>query len=192
MFGDERVEGSSLQPVSLVVLCYPTLGDKHQRAMDDLRSEHDLIYKDVVRPHFTMVFPVRDMATDVLQEHVRIVSASSQSFRFACRYAMVHNDESNDNWYVFLVPDEGFSRIARLHDKLYVGILASQLRLDLPYVPHIGIATNTDRSACKLLADRLNRTGFEIDGLFQALTICEYNGAKVTDLQRIPLAAAAD
>ena len=176
--------------VSLVALCYPSLSDEHQRLVDDLRSEHDLIFKDVVRPHFTMIFPVMDIAEGEFQEHVQRVAMSWKPFRFVCRYAMVHNDEFSDNWHVFLVPDEGFSSIARLHDELYVDVLASRLRLDLPYVPHIGVATNKDAAVCKQVADRLNGSNCEIGGMFQALTICEYDGSKVIDLHHVPLGGA--
>jgi 2'-5' RNA ligase len=176
--------------VSLVALCYPTVTDEQQRFMDDLRSQYDLAFKDVVRPHFTLVFPVRDLPTPTFQNHVQRIARTHVPFRFVCRYAMVHDDRTNDNWYVFLVPDEGFSEIARLHDDLYTGLLASHLRLDLPYVPHIAVATLKDRVTCKEVADRLNRNGIEIAGTIDALSISEYDGTKVRDVQLIALGNA--
>lgn len=57
--------------------------------------------------------------------------------------------------FVLLVQDEGFSEVVRLHDKLYTVILALELRLDIPFYPHIGIGSSTDVLACKRLADDL-------------------------------------
>ena len=96
---------------------------------------------------------------------------------------MVHDDDSSDDYYVFLVPDEGFSEVSRLHDALYTGRLAPNLRLDIPYVPHIGIATMKDAQVCKDLADGLNRLGLSISGEVEEITVVEYNGKIVVDLE---------
>ena len=177
--------------MSLVALCYPKVPERHQRFMDQLREKHDLAFKDVVRPHFTLVFPLRGVSDLVYREHIQTIAARREPFPFVCRYAMVHSDPANDNWYVFLVPDEGFSRIARLHDELYTGVLAPHLRLDLPYLPHIGVATFKDRTACRRLADELNRNGPEVSGVIDAISVGEYDGKVVADRYEIRLADGA-
>jgi 2'-5' RNA ligase len=170
------------QPIGLLALCYPKLSVEDQRFVDDFRDRHDHAYRDIVKPHFTMVFQVRDLAEPSFSEHVACVAEASVPIRFVCRYAMVHNDVSSDNYYVFLVPDEGFSELALLHDALYTKVLASQLRLDIPYVPHIGIATLKDVHRCKELADELNSARLCIGGTIAELSVVEYNGKTVTDL----------
>jgi hypothetical protein len=104
---------------------------------------------------------------------------------FNCRYAMLGNDDSNDNYYVFLVPDEGYSAISRLHDQLYTGPFARFHRLNIPYIPHIGIATIPDAQQIKKLCDDLNRTKLNIAGILNHITICAYDGKRITDLERI-------
>src|SRR5687768_15056856 len=173
--------------MSLLALCYPKLSATDQRFIDDFRHQHDHAYRDVVRTHFTMVFQVHDLAEPVFSEHVARVARVSQSLSFTCRYAMVHNDDSSDDYYVFLVPDEGFSELALLHDALYTSLLAPKLRLDLPYVPHIGIATLKDVGRCKELADELNGKGLCVAGKVDAISIVEYNGRAVTDLRHFRL-----
>jgi len=101
---------------------------------------------------------------------------------------MVHNDDSSDDYYVFLVPDEGFSELALLHDALYAGVLASRLRLDIPYVPHIGIATLKDPRKCKELADELNAKPLRIQGQVEEISVVDYDGKVVTDLRHFRLA----
>lgn len=96
---------------------------------------------------------------------------------------MVGNDGSNDNFYVFLVPDEGYSGISKIHDRLYRGVLASYLRLDIPYVPHIGIATMTDAKRVKALCDQINSTNIVIHGQIDSISVCLYAERKIADLE---------
>ena len=174
--------------MGLLALCYPKLTVGDQRFIDEFRHRHDHIYRDVVRPHFTMVFQVHDVTEPVFSEHVSRITRVSNPLSFVCRYAMVHNDDSSDDYYVFLVPDEGFSELALLHDALYGGVLASRLRLDIPYVPHIGIATLKDSRKCKELADELNAKRLRIQGRVEAISVVEYDGKVVTDVRHFRLA----
>ena len=173
--------------MSLVALSYPNVPEPHQKFMDEVRNRHDREYAHIVRPHFSLVFPVPGIQETAFVTHVAAVARMREAIPFVCRYAMTHDDRANDNWYVFLVPDEGFSDIARLHDDLYTGILAPHLLLDRPYVPHIGVATSRDRRECKQLADQLNRKGVMVSGTVDMITISEYDGAVLTDGQQIPL-----
>lgn len=104
-------------------------------------------------------------------DHVRDVCRDSQPIHFTCRYAMLGADDVSERAYVFLVPDEGLSDIARLHDVLYRGILRDRLRLDLPYIPHITIGASPDRVAAKQWCDELNGAGLELRGVINAVTV---------------------
>lgn len=42
------------------------------------------------------------------------------------------------------MPDEGFSGISLLHDRLYSDLMRPKLSLHIAYAPHIGIATGKD------------------------------------------------
>ena len=132
-----------------------------------------------------MVFSCSAVPEFAYSEHVRSVAQSQGPIRFFCRYAMVCNDASNDNYYAFLVPDEGYGQISKLHDRLYRGILKQHLRLDIPYVPHIAIATNNDAQRIKALCDELNSDGVAIQGQIDAMTVCSYDGSKITDLETL-------
>jgi 2'-5' RNA ligase len=66
--------------------------------------------------------------------------------------------------YVFLVPDEGFSQSIQLHSEIYSKELGSSLRLDIPFVPHVTVASSKNVAACKELVDVLNDKKFEIAG----------------------------
>jgi 2'-5' RNA ligase len=168
--------------MSLLALCYPKLPRQDQRFIADFRDQYDLAYRDVVGPHFTMVFQVLDVPEPEFSAHLARVASGFSPIRFVCRYAMLHNDHSSDDYYVFLVPDGGFGAISLLHDRLYTGCLSSKLRLDIPYVPHIGIATLKNAQRCKELADELNDRPLAIEGQLDTISVVEYNGKAVTDL----------
>jgi hypothetical protein len=85
------------------------------------------------------------------------------------------------------VPDDGYSQIVKLHDKLYSGLLAAEHRLDIDFIPHIGIGTSPDRYECKRMADEWNKKDFNIRGRISKLTIIEYKDKTVTDLESIGL-----
>jgi hypothetical protein len=118
---------------------------------------------------------------------VREHSSGQLAIQFVCRCATVVPDAFSDNWFVFLVPDEGYSEIVKLHDRLYVGPLSRHLRLDLPFIPHIGVKTSKDRFACKQLADDLNKRGFALPGSLSKLTLCTFDGHKVSNTEAFPL-----
>jgi len=168
---------------TLYSLCYPEFSASDRQFIEDFRNEHDIPFRDVVAPHFTMVFGCNDVPLQSYRNHVEKITRSQNSIKFTCRYAMLHSDDSNDNYYVFLVPDDGYGEISKFHDKLYKGLLAPYLRLDIPYVPHIGIATIPDAGRVKSLCDKLNSTGIEISGQINSITVSEYNDSKVTDLE---------
>lgn len=168
---------------TLFTLCYPGLTEADRLFIDEFRREHDIPFRDVVAPHFTMVFGCSDIPFEAYRNHVVEVAHSQAVINFSLRYAMLGNDDSNSNYYVFLVPDEGYSGISKLHDKLYQGPLACALRLDIPYIPHIGIATIPDAVRVKALCDQLNTTGIDIQGQINEITVSSYDGSKITDLE---------
>ncbi len=173
--------------MSLVIVNYPKVTPRSFDWIQAIRAEFDRLYYEVVDPHFTLVFPAFGFDNEPFVRHVRRKAKGSRKIRFACRCATVVKDATNEYTHVFLVPDEGHSGLVKLHDRLYEGELAPQLRLDIPFIPHIGIANDTDPKACKGLADDLNRRGFVIEGAIEALDVASYDGEKVTTIERIAL-----
>lgn len=176
---------------SLYTLAYPQLSASDRMFIEEFRRRYDIPFRDVVAPHWTLAFGCTAIAEAEYCQHVREITEAQSMIRFCCRYAMVGVDDTNDNYYVFLVPDEGFSDISRLHDRLYTGVLAPHLRLDISYVPHITIATIPDRWRIKALCDELNSNGMTIHGIIGSITACAYDGSKIKNLEDFPLAHVA-
>ena len=156
--------------MALFVLAYPQLATADLNWIQAIRVAHDPHY-ELVKPHFTLVFGVADVASTLFIDHVKLVAADCFSFQFALRCATIVKDSFSSLTHTFLVPDEGHSELVRLHDRLYTGVLSPTLRLDVPFIPHITIAAKEDAWASKKLVDALNQEQLCMHGRVEQLTI---------------------
>lgn len=172
---------------TLYTLAYPSLNEVDMSFIERFRHEHDVRYRDVVAPHFTMVFGCSALGEFEYRQHVEAVAKADAALRFSCRYAMLGSDDQDKTAYVFLVPDEGYSGFSLLHDRLYTGVLSSHLRLDIPFIPHVTIGTLEDRRVAKQLCDNLNQRGIGIHGSVGALTVGALENGKIKNLASFQL-----
>ena len=173
--------------MSLLVLAYPQLEEKDYSWIQMFRSKHDEKYFSVVEPHFTIVFPVFDIDEKDFIAHTQKVAKKFKEFYFVLRCAQIVKDSFSDYTDVFLIPEEGYRLFVKLHDALYTGILENELRLDIPFIPHLGIANNLDAKHCKALADEINHGKLEIVGAISKLEVVSYKDDKIKTLKEIYL-----
>src|SRR4051812_14103856 len=124
--------------MAYLVLAFPELAPADFDRIQACRAERDKLLYTVVDPHFTIVFAVSDISETEFVREIKEKVTGSAKFGFAIRCATTSRDAFRPLYHTFLVPDEGYSRFVKLHDRLYSGKLKSNLRLDLDYVPHIG------------------------------------------------------
>ncbi len=155
--------------------------------IQEIRQQEDELNFSAIDPHFTLVFPIVEIDRTNLVSHVKQSIQGIQPFEFTLRCAVLCNDAFSKYTHVFLVPDEGYSNIVKLHDRLYTGIIARELRLDIPFIPHIGIANSLDPRHCKQLVDRLNSKKFEISSRIDRLDIISSQGDLVETIESINL-----
>jgi len=170
--------------MSLLVIAYPQLAPDDYKLIQDHRREHDKLFT-VVEPHFTLVFPVADSRVPDFTKEVKRQLEGAKSVPFCIRCATVSKDTFTDIWHTFLVPDEGYSKIVKLHDKLYGDKLSPHHRLDIDYIPHIGIDTSTDKTLCKKIVDRWNAKDFAIPGIISSASVVSYENSIVTTIEWI-------
>jgi 2'-5' RNA ligase len=129
----------------------------------DFRGRHDPI-AHLVAPHLTFVFPTGMLSEPDLIDEVREVAKAVSPFSAEFRTAIMMPETSGASTTsrIFLVPDRGLGDIIRLHDRLYAGRLRPELRLDLPFIPHITIAANLELTLAKTLVDELNVQDLEL------------------------------
>lgn len=162
------------------------IADADRAVIDAFRTRHDP-QAAIVEPHFTLVFACAALAEDDYLAHVRAVAAASPPIGFSCRYAMLGADDGNADGYVFLVPDEGHAALSHLHDRLYAGLLAPVLRLELPFTPHVTIGRLRERAQAKALCDELNAGALRIDGRVDALVVGTVEAGRFVEIERYAL-----
>lgn len=103
--------------------------------IDAFRQKYDP-HHNLVGPHITLVFPVRDadVEKDDLVKHIESILRRWKPFRVHIKGL----DKSWDQW-LNLNLQEGNNEVIALHDELYTGVLEPYLRKDLGYTPHIGL-----------------------------------------------------
>ncbi len=173
--------------MSLLVLAYPKLNEIDYNWIQEFRKENDKLYFNVSEPHFTIVFPVFDKNKDEFIEEVKKQSRGISKFDFEINVAQVNKDSFQDYWHVFLAPEKGYSKIVKLHDKMYSGKLFSNLRLDIDFIPHVGIGNSKDMTECKKLVDELNKSELSISGSIEKLDVVLYQNNKIETLEVIEL-----
>jgi len=139
-------------------------------------------------PYFTLIFHGAQMTPSAFAEQVRTVAAGVPRIRFRLRSALVVPEPMVGRFHVFLIPDEGFGAILKLHDALHVGGIEATLRSDTPYLPHITVATTTSHEAARKLAQALNMGGIDIAGHIEALEVERRAGDVIRKVAEVPLA----
>lgn len=178
-------------PSDFLVVSYPDVAPEALAWVEALRAEHHP-RQAAIAAHVTLVFPVASVDPPALIAEVQRQASGSIPIPFTLRCALPFRDLTSEATDVFLVPDEGFGAIVRLHDRLYAGLLAPALRLDLPFVPHLTVAHLSNPVAAKQLADRLNAESFAIPGTLSSVDVAQRQGAGVQTLARIPLGSQGE
>lgn len=170
-----------------LVLAYPNISKEDFQFIQDYRKKHDPKYYSLVQPHFTIVFSTSNFSEKEFITEVEKQVNGIKKFKFSIKCATINQDDSKDFYHEFLVPEEGYSNIVKLHDKLYSGKFYNNLRFDIDFIPHIGIGNSDNVHVCKKRVDELNSKNIEINGSVNAIDIVEYAQNKITTIKKIPL-----
>lgn len=173
--------------MSFVVIAYPKISRQDYDWIQGIRKDNDPVMFNVVKPHVTFVFPTTKLNAEELAAHVKSHLNGFKAFPVVFNQTKVVEDDSKTYTHAFLVPSVGFDDITKLHDLLYVDDMASELRLDIPFVPHLGIGTNPNKDAMDDLAKSIADSGKSISGTINELVMAEYDGKKVTNLTSVAL-----
>lgn len=168
--------------MSNLLIGYPSLSAADYDWIQDIRKKNDPKYYNVVRPHITLVFGTDKLTVIQLHDHASSVLAEVAAISLIFDKAIVVEDDSKTFYHTFIVPSKGYDEIITIHDLLYSGELSSELREDIPFIPHIGIGTCDKQKPMQSLVKRLNTEKFYIAGTLDKVSIVQYDGAKVTDI----------
>ena len=176
-----------IEVMSYLVLAYPTLSSSDFERIQHFRKAHDELYYQMVKPHFTFVFPTGDIRKSEFIQEVRTQLEGEPAFPVVLREAIVHKDSLTAYYYSFLLPEEGNDRIIHLHDKLYKGRLNKYLLTDPEYVPHITIGNSRDLNKVERMTSHWNEMGIVTNGNITSLVIASLKAHHVENILEIPL-----
>lgn len=173
--------------MAYLAVVYPKLAAADFDWIQDYRRANDSRYFDLIGPHFTLVFAVHDIERRDFVAEIERQAAGVAPFAFNLRVATINFDDSRTYYHEFLVPDAGYASIVKLHDRLYSGLLSRHLRLDLDFIPHIGIGNSDQAAVSKARVDALNGRGVDISGTVDVIDIVEYRDGVVRTLETVAL-----
>jgi hypothetical protein len=173
--------------MSFGVLAYPKISRVDLTFIQDFRKENDELYFDLVLPHFAFVFPMDSVEKTQFLKETTAKATGFKAIQFEIKCTTVNKDSFLDYYHLLLVPDQGYSDVLKLHDCLYSDLFFDELRLDIDFIPHIGIANSKDPYRVKKWADDWNRKDFSISGVINKLTVIEYDGKTLNDIKDIEL-----
>ena len=166
----------------LYTISFPELRAADAEFIEAFRREHDALGCEIVAAHFTLVFASCSVPEKDYLRHVERVAAASEPIRFVCQRAILGADEHTGDAHVFLVPDSGFAEMAGLHDRLYAGRLASELRSDLSFVPHMTMGTMADPRTAEDACEALNQELPRVEGWLRELIVATVDGGRLEKL----------
>lgn len=129
------------------MLAYPVLQGAAGARIEAFRRRHEPARAALVAAHVTLVFGVDGIDGTALADHAAACAAASAPIDLQLDRMQDFADPGGDGFKLFLMVGQGREQLAALHLALYGGALAARHRADLPFEPHVTIASCTDRQA---------------------------------------------
>lgn len=170
-----------------LVLAYPELNEPDFRRIEAFREKYDVFFFKRVRPHFTLMISNSLLSENDFKDEIQRRSEHFPSFEICLRSAVLNEDRANESFNVFLVPDEGESRIIRMQEALYSGKFKDQRLSVLDLNPNIGVGSGNDFHECLKMAEIWNQSDFEIRGRVSVLDLVEFDGKNIRTFGQIRL-----
>jgi len=170
----------------LYVIAIPKFSPEAQDAIGRFRERHEPERARLVAPHITLVFGLRGYDPDAF------VSFCRQTARPWKRFAVTFDDHETafdpveGTFKLTLACARGRDEIVALHQALYSGEHGGQRRSDLPFRPHMTVATNVRAEALSEI-DMSELGPLPICGVVDAINVAELSAGRLADLARIAL-----
>lgn len=152
--------------------------------IETLRRRHDP-HHGLIGAHMTLVFGFETPDAATAAAHLAAIAQRQGAIALRLSAWLAVRDAGDHRSHVFLVPDQGRAEVEALHDALYSGPLAGQLRTDIAFIPHVTVAARDHQDEAEDLARSLGQVG--IAARMGALELIDFDGAKVTVLKRFEL-----
>ncbi|MEO1020062.1 MAG: 2'-5' RNA ligase family protein [Pseudomonadota bacterium] len=172
----------------IYALAYPRFDDEVTASIAEFRSRHEPDRANLVAPHVTLVFALkRECLEDFIRTCERVTSCTDEFEATFVGSEIVH-DPFENAYKMFLCLSNGQSQLISLHEKLYDGPQRSELPPDVPYRPHMTVATNKERSELEKL-DSTSIARFPISARISTVEIAELAKSNIQSLKTLRLRA---
>lgn len=172
--------------MALLAIAYPKISRPDFDWIQSIRENNDRQFK-LVKPHITLVFGTDKLNSTEFTDHIQSKLRTFDSFQIIFDSVKIIEDDSKKFCHAFLIPSVGFNEIDELHDLLYQDELESELRQDIPFIPHLTIGSGS-KEEMTALVDRINESKISIKGSVNQVSIISFDGIKVTDINEQNLA----
>jgi len=135
----------------IYVLAYPQFEPNVIERIRRFRTENEPARAELVPPHVTLVFGLMIIRPHEFLEHCVAVANRSSQFALSFVSEEIAHDPFEKTYKLLLVSSTGSSQLAALHEQLYKGAQRAEQKEDIPYRPHMTIATNPDQTLVERL-----------------------------------------
>ncbi|MEI9913941.1 MAG: 2'-5' RNA ligase family protein [Candidatus Saccharibacteria bacterium] len=171
--------------MAFLAIAYPVIESSDFEWIQDIRKLHDRQF-DLVNPHITLVFGTNKLNLSEFTKHIQSKVRTFKSFKVTMDSAKTIEGNSIDDCHAFLIPSVGFNEINELHDLLYQDELESELRRDMPFIPHLTIGSGS-KEEMTVLVNKVNEQRISINGNVGEVNIISFDGSKVKDINMLSL-----
>ena len=155
----------------LYVLCYPALAAADSERIETFRHVYEPARASLVRAHITLVFGVRSISINDLISRTIALAEKTAPFDVTFERAEVYEDHARADHKLFLMVQQGGESLTSLHRQLYAGSLSSELRDDVPFSPHMTVATASSLDLIHAARIEVRSLGLPISGRIEALHV---------------------
>ncbi|USG63185.1 2'-5' RNA ligase family protein [Sneathiella marina] len=170
----------------IYVLAYPEFDPDIFEAIEKFRSINEPERARLVAPHITLVFALRDEKPEDFADFCSRKIRSMKRFPITFdRFEILH-DPVETTHKICLVCGEGGQKIKTLHHALYEGPHRSGLRADIPFKPHMTIATNANVAPLEKL-DPTVIGAFPVRAEINTINIIEVTEGRLRNVRTVSL-----
>ena len=173
---------------SLAAVIFPRFDAASAERITSLKQTYDPTPEIAVAPHITLIFPTVLLDPATLKAHVEAQVRGIAPFDIVLRSAAAHRDRMGARSLLYLLPRAGAERLSLLHDRLYGGLLMSELRRDEPYLAHLTLGTLDSFAGAEAAANMLNRQDLHLAGVATRIDIVRIERDRAESVAGIALA----
>ena len=172
----------------LYVLLYPRFSDQAALEIERFRNEFDRHRAKMIRAHITLVFGVTGIGDGALLDRTQRVCTAMKPFDIAFTRVEQVFDKLDQTYKLFLLPSIAEQdAIIAMYRSFYGGPLAAELRKDIPFRPHMTIATCANALSVEVAVREAQCFRLPMSARVTSVAIVKRDGDRIEEIADVPL-----